>query len=100
MPKRLHMMVPASFRRNAPIPKILALHRGSLAAGEMETRPGYRVTRPLRTLTDLLQDSSVSTDHLGLALRQALDRGLITRKELQQHTQHERLNGMIARGRA
>jgi predicted transcriptional regulator of viral defense system len=32
MPARLHLTVPPGFRRNAPIPKVLVLHRALLAA--------------------------------------------------------------------
>jgi len=100
MPRRLYMIVPPEFRRNAPVPDVLVLHRGRLAPSEIEARAGYRVTRPLRTITDLLKEAAVSGDYLRQALQQALERGLITSLELEKHPLTERLNKLLARGRA
>ena len=99
MPRRLHMTIPPSFRRNAPIPEILVLHQARLSPNEIEARHGYRVTRPLRTLTDLLKNAGVSGDYLRQALQQALDRGLIAHVELQKCPQREALEKLLAGGR-
>ena len=99
MPRRLHMTVPPGFRRNSPIPKILILHKGSIAVEEIEERAGYRVTRPIRAVTDLLADSSVSVDHLQQALRDGRKRGLIARAELERHAQRQALNKLLRGGR-
>ena len=96
MPKRLHMMVPPTFRRNAPTPTILVLHRGSLSPREIEIRQSHSVTRPLRTVTDLLDAESVSRDHLRQALHQALERGLIAQLEFEQHPKHKALESLLA----
>lgn len=77
MPAKLHMTVPAAFRRAAPIPKGLAIHRGVVDEEDVESRQGYRVTRPLRTLADLIEEGRVSPDLLRQAARQAVDRGLV-----------------------
>lgn len=95
MPQKLHMTVPPHFRRNSAIPKILVLHRGRLSSDDVESRQGYSVTRPLRTVVDLLQDGGVSGDHLRQALQQALARGLVTRKELHDHPQRNALNTLL-----
>ncbi|MFH1969026.1 MAG: hypothetical protein ABIJ53_01770 [Verrucomicrobiota bacterium] len=100
MPRRLYMTVPPGFRRNAPVPDVLVLHRGRLAPSEIEVRSGYRVTRPLRAITDLLKEVAVSDDYLSQALQQALERGLITSVELEKHPLTEKLNKLLARGRA
>ncbi len=94
MPRRLHLTVPAGFRRNAPTPDILVLHRGYLALEDCEKRRGYRVTRPLRAVADLLADASVSKEHLRQALEQGLDSGLITRAELERHPQRAELTNL------
>lgn len=96
MPKRLHLTVPPGFRRNAPTPDILALHRGCLAPEDCEERHGYRVTRPLRAVADLLAAATVSEEHLRQALKQGLDSGLITRAELDRHPQRAELKRLIA----
>lgn len=76
-PARLHMTVPARFRRMAPIPRGLVLHRGALSKEDLDLRQGYTITRPLRTLADLVEEGRVAPDLLLQAARQALDRGLV-----------------------
>lgn len=77
MPAKLHMTVPAGFRRMAPTPKGLVLHRGVLEKSDLELRQGYQVTKPLRTLADLVEEGRLSPDLLRQAAREALDRGLV-----------------------
>lgn len=91
MPRRLHMTVPLGFRRNTPTPDVLLLHKGVFAPDEIEERHGYRVTRPLKAVVDLLADSSASLDHLRQALKQGLKTGVITRAGIDRHPQKEAL---------
>lgn len=100
MPRRLHMTVPPGFRRNTPIPDVLILHRGKLTPGDIEERQGYRVTRPLKAVADLLAESTVSMDHLRQALKQGLKLGLITRVEMEGHSQRLALHRLFRGGRA
>ncbi len=76
------MTVPTRFRRNSEIPGILVLHYADLPASDVDTAQGFRFTRPLRTILDLLEADTVARNFLRQALRQALDRGLITRHEI------------------
>lgn len=99
MPSRLHMTVPPGFRRKAPIPASLVLHTAALAPDEVEARQGYRVTRPLRAVADLLRDGTEDLAHLRAALRQALDRGLIARSEFQRHPAHRDLQTLLTSSR-
>lgn len=82
MPAKLHMTVPPSFRRNAAIPGVLVLHRGRLYNDEIEAMRGFKVTRPLKTISDLLVAGYLSGDHVQQAVRQAAERGLIYRSML------------------
>lgn len=82
MPAKLHMTVPPEFRRNASIPGVLVLHRGRLHDDEIEAMQGFRVTRPLKTIADLIEAGEVSSDHLQQAVRQAVERGLLSRSRL------------------
>jgi hypothetical protein len=100
MPARLHMTVPPGFRRRTPIPDALVLHVAPLPAADVEIRQGYRVTRPLRAIADLLRDGAVDPAQLRAALRQALDRGLITRTGFARHPDHNRLQALLKRGAA
>jgi len=81
-PARLHMTVPPHFRRNSEIPAILVLHCAELAGEDIQTTQGFKYTRPLRTILDLVEADTVERTFLRQALRQALDRGLITRSEV------------------
>ncbi|MDD5673202.1 MAG: type IV toxin-antitoxin system AbiEi family antitoxin domain-containing protein [Chitinivibrionales bacterium] len=82
-PAKIHMTVPPGFRRHSKIPKILVLHKGILSPADLEEREGYRVTRPIRTVYDLLRGGSTSTDIIRQALEEGFARGLITRKEIE-----------------
>jgi hypothetical protein len=81
-PAKLHMTVPTHFRRNSDIPAILVLHYADLADEDVQTSQGFKYTRPLRTILDLIEADSVERTFLRQALRQALHRGLITRSAL------------------
>ena len=101
MPSKLHMTVPKEFRRNV-IPDILVLHRAELKPSEVQEMHGVRITRPLRTITDLLQSNGTDRSQLKLALDEALRRGLIVRKEIERmphnalHRSLEELAGQVA----
>ena len=82
MPSKLHMTVPRKFRRNSKIPEILVLHHAQLDASNVQEMHGVRVTRPLRTIVDLLQSGHVDRSQLKQAVDEAIRRGLIGRKEI------------------
>lgn len=81
-PAKLHMTVPTDFRRNSEIPGILVLHYADLPASDVQTAQGFRFTRPLRTILDLIEAGTVERNLIDQALRQAYDRGLITRQQI------------------
>jgi hypothetical protein len=81
-PAKLHMTVPTHFRRNSSIPGILVLHFADLADEDVQTAQGFKRTRPLRTILDLIEADTVERAFLRQALRQALDRGLINRHQI------------------
>ena len=58
-PAKLHMTVPTSFRRNSEIPGILVLHYADLVESDVQTAQGFRLTRPLRTILDLISAGEV-----------------------------------------
>jgi hypothetical protein len=88
-PAKLHMTVPPNFRRNSQIPGVLVLHHIHLAESDIQSGPGYRYTRPLRTVVDLIEDDTVEKNFIRQAARQAVDRGLITRQQIQKATMSE-----------
>jgi predicted transcriptional regulator of viral defense system len=81
-PAKLHMTVPTDFRRNSDIPGILVLHYADLPEGEVQTAQGFKFTRPLRTILDLIEADTVERTFIRQALRQAIDRGLISRQQI------------------
>lgn len=81
-PAKLHLAVPTRFRRNSEVPGILVLHYEDLPDEDVQTAQGFRYTRPLRTILDLIEADSVERAFLRQALRQALHRGLITWQQI------------------
>jgi hypothetical protein len=79
MPERVHLTVPRGFRKRVPAGCVL--HFATLAEEETESRPGYSVTTPLRTLIDVAS-SALSQEHLNDAVEEALERGLVLRSVL------------------
>jgi predicted transcriptional regulator of viral defense system len=82
MPSKLHMTVPKRFRRNSRIPEVLILHRADLAEGDLQEMQGVRVTRPLRTILDLLQAGQVDPSLIRQAIDEAMRRGLVSWKQI------------------
>ena len=81
-PAKLHMTVPTGFRRNSDIPGILVLHFADLPESDVKTAQGFKVTTPLRAILDLIELGTVERNFIRQALRQAVDRGLITRQQI------------------
>lgn len=82
MPSKLHMTVPTDFRRSSAIPEVLVLYKAQLESSDTQEIHGVRVTRPLRTIVDLLRSGNVDPSQLKLAVDEAIRRGLIARREI------------------
>jgi predicted transcriptional regulator of viral defense system len=80
LPNYVHLTVPRTFRKRTP--NGCKLHKSTLESNETEEREGFSVTTPLRTLLDAAT-SGVSQEQLNLAVRDAIERGLIRRKALE-----------------
>jgi len=81
-PAKLHMTVPPAFRRNSPPPKILLLHRDTIHPDDFQAMQGFRVTRPLRAIAELLAEGATSMDFMEQAVKEAAQRGLIYREKI------------------
>jgi predicted transcriptional regulator of viral defense system len=81
-PAKLHMTVPPRFRRNSEIPGILVLHQGIVTPDDIQAAQGFQFTRALRTIVDVVEAATVERAFVRQAVRQAFDRGLITRADL------------------
>ena len=75
LPDKVYMTVPKSFRKGAPSGCVL--YKAYLAAADIETREGFAVTTPLRTLRDLATGPSITDEQLDRAIRDAIRRGLV-----------------------
>lgn len=78
LPKKTHLTVPVSFRKRPP--RGCVLHRATLGARDVEQREGFTVSAPLRTLLDVIE--TISSEQFGMAVRDALARGLVRRQAL------------------
>jgi hypothetical protein len=94
-PAKLHMTVPTDFRRNSEIPRILVLHYADLPESDVKTAQGYKFTRPLRAILDLIEAGTVEQRFIRQALRQAVDRGLITLPQIQNATMSEPASKLV-----
>ncbi len=87
-PAKLHMSVPKSFRKSTKIPNNLCVHFVD-EMPQCETRQGYRVTTPLRTLQDVIRQGTTQSEQielaiLDLAIKKSLIQGLATIQEMEQ----------------
>ena len=103
---KLHMSVLKSFRKGTEIPSNLCLHFvDEIPQADIETRQGYRVTTPLRTLADVIREGSTQNEQieraiLDLAIQKSLIKGLATIQEmeqLQQFTDSQEMREIIAK---
>ncbi len=76
-PGRVHLTVPPNFRPRAIG---VELHRGWLPEEDMETHEGFRVTTPLRSILD--SAPLLDGDHLAGVIREAMDTGRCTVRQL------------------
>lgn len=81
-PSRLHITVPSHFRRNSKPPRILVLHYADVPGRDIATAQGFKFTKPLRTILDVIEADSASKDIVRQSIRQAFERGLINRKQI------------------
>ena len=91
-PAKLHLTVPKSFRRNSEIPRVVKLHTGEISKNEVQNAAGFLLTKPLRTLKDVISSKHTSPEFIKQAIEEALSRGLIRRehlKELQEVAEKE-----------
>ena len=88
-PAKLHMTVPTNFRRNSEIPGVLVLHYADLPASDVQNVQGFKITRPLRAILDLIDAGTVERNFIRQAITQAVDRGLITRPEIRSRQMSE-----------
>ena len=82
MPSKLHMTVPKvpAQQHDSRNPHS---SQGECRKSDVQEMYGVRVTRPLRTIIDLLRSKQVDRSQLKLAVNEALRRGLIGKREIE-----------------
>lgn len=77
-PSQVHLTVPTGFRqKNATI----VLHRADLDQNDIDQHEGFRVTTPVRAITETAE-LGIDQDILDSAIADLLDRGTATRRRL------------------
>jgi predicted transcriptional regulator of viral defense system len=79
LPVKTHLTVPPDFRKKAT--DGVKLHKAQIGAKEVETRDGFRITSPLRTILDLAR-VRLDQERLAAVVKDALKKGLIDGKVL------------------
>lgn len=82
-PRKLHMTVPRKFRRMAPPPPMIILHRAHIPVADTQEIFGVRCTTPLRAIVDLAGEQRTDTTLLRQAVRESLARGLVRRDQFE-----------------
>ncbi len=82
MPAKMHMTVPKRFRKWTAIPKHIIFHFAHLSDADVISQQGYLVTTPLKTIIDIVEEGKLSEDLMVQAIQDALQKGLISRKQL------------------
>lgn len=80
LPAKVHLTVPPLFRKRSPGP-VLVLHKANLDPSEVTRWEGVPITTPLRTVMDLAR-INLDPERLSAVVRDALQKGLIRRREL------------------
>lgn len=92
MPAKIHITVPAKFRKE--IPDGITCHKGNIKPEEVETRNGFKVTTPLKTIIDVTEN--ISLEQLEQIVRDGLNKGLIRPIQLQKAHMNSKTRSKIS----
>ncbi|MBX3018778.1 MAG: hypothetical protein KF767_12875 [Bdellovibrionaceae bacterium] len=87
-PSKLDMTVPKSFRRTAKIPKVIRLHHADLTKDMILESRGFLVTKPNRTISDIMTCGWVPFEIVRQASIEALKLGLLQKWEIESIVDH------------
>jgi predicted transcriptional regulator of viral defense system len=99
-PAKIHMTVPTHFRRNSEIPCGLILHYADLPKSDVEDVQGFKMTRPLRAILDLIEAGTVERNFIYQAILQSVDRRIIPRYEIRETPMSEAARKIFAEAEA
>ena len=79
MPDKIHLTVPPTFRKKQP--EGCVFHKALLRPDEIESRPGFFLTTPLKAIEDIAA-SYLSLDLLEGVIDDALKTGMVMKRQL------------------
>ncbi len=79
LPSKTHVTVPPDFRKKSTAGVVL--HKAPFDEKDVETREGFRVTTPLRTILDLAREN-LDQERLTAVVKDAIRKGLVEKKTL------------------
>lgn len=98
LPKRIHLTVPARFRKTPPAKVVL--HKKTLKPNDTDEWQGLRVTTPQRTLLDVAV-SGTDRQQLEAAVLEAISKGMVRNRKLEeavnQSRRYKSLKDILAR---
>lgn len=80
IPRKVHVTVPSTFRKEAPSGCVL--HRAAISPGEIIDRGEFRFTSAIRTIVDLARSGEASREQIMKSVGQGIERGLLMETEV------------------
>ncbi|HEY9868867.1 MAG TPA: type IV toxin-antitoxin system AbiEi family antitoxin domain-containing protein [Candidatus Obscuribacterales bacterium] len=100
-PTEKHITVPRSFRRRGAPPEPVRLYKRDLDKSDVTIIEWVAVTKPVRTVVDLLMSGFVQQHHLRDFVRTSLEMGIITHRNMSETRlsldEWEQLVGLLKR---
>lgn len=75
---------------------MLRLHHGTIKSSECEDRNGYRVTKPFRTIIDLVRKRAVSPEFIEQTILQSIDIGCLIHAQYRSLKETPRVGRRVA----
>lgn len=82
-PTKVHLTVPAGFRRNSQSPKAVVIHRATLTPAEITLLRGMPICRVTRALCDVVQKNNMALEECRGLVKEARRHGLILESEIE-----------------
>ena len=82
-PSKIHLIVPAGFRRNSQPPKAIVLHHAIITPAEITLMRGMAICRATRALCDVVLKNILALEECRRLVKEARRRGLILDSEIE-----------------
>lgn len=95
-PSKIDLTVPPTFRKGSAIPAVLQLHYAPVPDSDREVIAGVPVTIPFRSIVDVWTEGSMPKSGLRIAFAEAMRRGTITKRQVDQARKRPELAEIVA----